>query len=209
MPSKDILAQKQQYVDQLVSEIKDAQSVVFSDYQGINVDEDTEMRKAIREQGGHYAVVKNSMAKRAFEQLGITGLDEVLTGPTAMSWSCEEVTLAPRVIKEHVAKFKKMKIKGGVVDGAVAPLNVIEEIASIPTTEVLHGQLVASLIFPIKALAMVLNSVAEKAQEQGLDQVADAVAAKAPAEEAKPAEEEATPAEATTEAAPEDSDQAE
>lgn len=189
MPSDKILAKKQAAVELLVEDLKSAESVVFSEYQGLTVDQDTQMRRAFREGNLNYRVVKNTQLLRAFEELGVTGLDEILTGPTAIAWSNDDITMAPRLVKKYVDDFKKMKIKGGVIEGALAPLETITALSNIPSLEVLYGRLVSSLIFPVTSLAMTLGAMAKKAEENGLENVKDLAVEAAPAAEEAPAAE--------------------
>lgn len=206
MPSDKILKQKQAAVKALAEDIKGAESVVFSEYQGLTVEQDTAMRKAFREEGLDYRVVKNTALLRAFEALGIDNLEDVLVGPTAVAWSKEDITAAPRMLKKFVDEYKIIKIKGGVIDGAKAELETITALSEIPSVEVLYGKLVSSLLFPITSLAMTLNAIAKKGEETGKEQVADLVEAKAAEEPAAEATEEAKPEEKpeeTSEAAPE------
>ncbi|MDO5015457.1 MAG: 50S ribosomal protein L10 [Eubacteriales bacterium] len=198
MPGKASLAIKQKALDNLIQAVDGAESVVFSNYQGLTVDQDTEMRKGMREAGVSYTVVKNTLALRAFDQMGITGLEEICKGPTAIAWSKEDVTLAPRLVKKYVDQFKKTEIKGGIVNNELSDLDTIQALANIPTLEVLYGQLVSRLIFPVTSLAMTLGALAKKGEEAGIEQVADLVEAKteeAPATEDAPAADQAeTPA---------------
>lgn len=206
MPSPKILEAKKQIVEDLANELRDAKSIVLSNYQGLTVAQDTEMRTAFRKEALNYRVVKNTISIRALEALGLTGFEKELTGPTALAWSTEDVVLAPRLVKKYADQFKKTSIKAGVVDGQKADMNTMNALASIPSLEVLYGQLVSSLIFPITSLAMTLNSMAKKMEENGAATVADLVSGATPAkaEEAAPAEAPATAEEASApvEAAP-------
>lgn len=184
MPSKKILAKKQAFVKNLAQELEGAESVVFSNYQGLSVEQDTKMRRAFREENLYYRVVKNTQALRAFAQLGITGLEDILKGPTALAWSKEDVTLAPRLVKKFADEFRKTQIKGGILDGELSTLDTIIALANIPATEVLYGQLVSSMLFPITSLAMTLNALYEKATEEGKENVADMASAAASTAEA-------------------------
>lgn len=204
MPSPKILARKKQVVSALADELKGAESMVFTDYKGLTVAQDTEMRAAFRKAGVVYRVVKNSVSSRAFEKIGVTGLDDVLKGPTAIAFSTVDVTTAPRLTKEYTDKFKKTTIKGGILEGAFVDVNMVNELASIPTLEVLYTQLVSTLMYPITKLAITLNLAAEaggevKAEEEAeapAEETAEETKADTPAEEAKesakePAEEQA------------------
>lgn len=201
MPSAAILDVKKNIVETLANEIKDARSIVLSNYQGLTVQQDTKMRKAFREEKLNYRVVKNTVLVRALEKNGITGMDDVLIGPTAIAWSNEDVVLAPRMVKKFVDEFKKTEIKGGVVEGAVSTLEMITALSNIPSLDVLHGQLVTTLIFPVRKLAMTLGALQKKAEEKGAQSVAElladapqaAAAESSPAENAEPAQEAAAP----------------
>lgn len=200
MPSQKILAKKQQIVKDLAAELKDAKSIVVSNYQGLDVAQDTEMRRAFREAGLQYKVIKNTIALRALESIGITGMEDVLVGPTALAYSKDDIVLAPSLVKKFADQFKKTEIKGGVVEGAKSDLQSINALASIPSLEVLQGQLAFTLLFPITRFAMTLNALAKKGEEQGVDNVAALVCAKT----AQPEAAAEAPAEntETTEAAP-------
>lgn len=191
MASQKILAKKKKLVKELADELKEAQSIVFTDYQGLTVAQDTEMRAAFRKEGVEYHVIKNNISRRALESLGITTEADELIGPTALAFSKEDIVMAPRLVKKYVDEFKKIKIKGGVVEGKLETLEMINQLASIPSQETLYGQLVSSLLFPITSLAMTLGAAAKACEEQGLEQVKD-LASEQPAAEAKeeaPAEE--------------------
>lgn len=191
MPSPKILAKKKERVKALAEELKEAESIVFADYQGLTVAQDTEMRKAFRENGVTYKVIKNNISRRALESLGIEGIADELIGPTALAFSTEDVVMAPRIVKKYVDEFKKIKIKGGVVHGKLETLDLINQLANIPSQETLYGQLVTSILFPITSLAMTLGAAVKEAEEQGYEsvqQLAEAAAAKKASEPSAAAE---------------------
>ncbi|MDO5733642.1 MAG: 50S ribosomal protein L10 [Eubacteriales bacterium] len=208
MASQKILAKKKKLVKELADELKEAQSIVFTDYQGLTVAQDTEMRAAFRKEGVEYRVIKNNISRRALESLGIVPEGDELIGPTALAFSKDDIVIAPRLAKKYVDEFKKIKIKGGVVEGKLESLDLINQLASIPSQETLYGQLVSSLLFPITSLAMTLGAAAKACEEKGLEQVKDLVnedAASAKAEEpAADAEATEAQAEAANEASEED-----
>lgn len=162
MPSPKILASKKKIVKSLGDELKTAQSLVFTDYKGLTVAEDTEMRAEFRKAGVTYRVVKNTVSSRAFDSIGIKGLDDVLKGPTAIAFSTADVVTAPRLVKQFADKFKKTSVKGGILDGAYIASETVQQLASIPTMDVLYTQLVSTLLYPITRLAITLNLAAEK-----------------------------------------------
>lgn len=178
MPSKKVLETKKQIVADLVNEFKGAQAMVFTDYRGLTVEQDTQLRSALRKAGVTYKVIKNSLSGRALIDAGYEGLEDVVKGPTAIAYSKDDVISPAKVIKEYAKKFDKLEIKGGTMDGAKIEISDIDRLASIPPVEVLYGQIVCGLISPIAGLAMLLNAVKEKAEAAGVETAADVVAVK-------------------------------
>lgn len=176
MPSPKILAKKKAEVTKLAQELKSAESIVFSDYKGLTVAQDTEMRAKFREEGVNYRVVKNSLSIRAMQELGIKGVDEIFVGPTAIAYSTEDVVLAPRLVRESGEKYKMTSIKGGIIDGKAVSLEEIVALSYVPTQDVLYGQLAFMLLYPLTALAQVTGQIATKAEEAGVATVADLLA---------------------------------
>ena len=172
MPSKKVLAAKQQVVAGLVDEFKQAQSIVFADYRGLTVEQDTAMRTALRKAGITYQVVKNTLSGRAFKEIGIEGADSVLNGPTAIAYSKEDVVTTAKVVKEYADKYDKLSIKGGVLEGKLIDVETVKRLASIPGKDVLYGQLVFGLVSPITMLAIALNAIREK-METGAEVAAE------------------------------------
>lgn len=183
MPSKKILEIKKKRVDALAKELEKAESIVFADYKGLTVEQDTQMRAAFREQDLTYRVVKNSISSRAFEKLGIKGLDDTLIGPTAIAYSNEDVVLAPRLIREFSEKFRKMRIKGGIVGGEVHPLDYIMALSRVESRENLYGKLLFMMLYPLTAFAQVTAQIAEKSAEEPAGTEDEAAAKEAALEE--------------------------
>ena len=181
MPSPKILEKKKAQVTKLANELKAAESIVFSDYKGLTVAQDTEMRAKLREAGIQYRVVKNTLSIRAMHELGIKDIDEVFTGPTAIAYSTEDVVLAPRLIRESGEEFKKTTIKGGIVAGKSVSLEEILALSYVPTQDVLYGQLAFMLLYPLTALAQVSGQIAAKAEEAGVKTVGELIAGAAAA----------------------------
>ena len=171
---------KQPIVAEISAGIKDAQSVVLVDYRGLTVEEDTELRKQLREAGVVYKVYKNTMMNFAFKGTDFEGLAPYLNGPSAMACSTTDATAPPRVLAEFAKTAKALEIKGGVVEGVVYDAAGIANIAEIPSREELISKLLGSLQSPITNFARVMNQLAEKG---------GASACEAPAAEAAPAEE--------------------
>ena len=153
---------KQPIVAEISAGIKDAQSVVLVDYRGLTVEQDTQLRKALREAGVSYKVYKNTMMNFAFKGTDFEGLAPYLNGPSAMAYSTEDATAPARVLAEFAKKANKLEIKAGVVEGNVYDAKGMEAIASIPSREVLIGRLLGSMQSPITNFARVLKQIAEK-----------------------------------------------
>ena len=126
---------KQPIVEEISGYIKDAQSVVFVDYRGLTVEQDTRLRKACRENGVTYKVYKNTMMNFAFKGTQFEGLAPYLEGPSAVAISSTDATAPARIMGKFAKEADKLEIKGGVVEGVVYDAKGIESIASIPSRE--------------------------------------------------------------------------
>ena len=191
---------KQPIVEEISAQIKDAQSVVLVDYRGLTVEQDTRLRKQLREAGITYKVYKNTMMNFAFKGTDFEALAPYLEGPSAVAISTEDATAPARVLCKFAKEADKLEIKGGVVEGIAYDAKGIGEIAKIPSREELLSKLLGSIQSPITNFARVMNQLAEKggaseceapAKEEAAAQeapVAEAPAAEAPAVEAPAAE---------------------
>ena len=153
---------KQPIVEEISAGIKDAQSVVLVDYRGLTVEQDTELRKKLREAGVVYKVYKNTMMNFAFKGTDFEGLAPYLNGPSAMAYSTEDATAPARVLAEFAKKAKALEIKAGVVEGNVYDAKGMEAISSIPSRDVLISRLLGSMQSPMANFARVINQIAEK-----------------------------------------------
>lgn len=149
-------------VEEISAGIKDAQSVVLVDYRGLTVEQDTQLRKNLREAGVTYKVYKNTFMTRAFKDTEFEGLTQYLEGPSAVAISSEDATAPARVLAEFAKTANQLEIKAGVVEGVVYDAKGIVSIASIPSREVLISKLLGSLQSPITNFARVMNQLAEK-----------------------------------------------
>ena len=171
---------KQPIVAEISEAIKDAQSVVLVDYRGLTVEQDTSLRKQLREAGVTYKVYKNTMMNFAFKGTDFEGLAPYLEGPSAVAISTEDATAPARILAKFAKDAKALEIKAGVVEGIVYDANGMQAIAQIPSREELISKLLGSLQSPITNFARVMNQLAEKG---------GASACPAPAAEEAPAEE--------------------
>lgn len=176
---------KQPIVAEISEAIKDAQSVVLVDYRGLTVEQDTSLRKQLREAGVTYKVYKNTMMNFAFKGTDFEGLAPYLEGPSAVAISTEDATAPARILAKFAKDAKALEIKAGVVEGIVYDANGMQAIAQIPSREELISKLLGSLQSPITNFARVMNQLAEKG---GASACPAPAAEEAPAEEAAPAE---------------------
>jgi len=153
---------KQPVVQEISNAIEGAQSVVLVDHRGLTVQEDTELRKQLREAGVTYKVYKNTMMNFAFKGTDCEGLSDLLNGPSAIAVSKDDATAPARILCEFAKKAPKLEVKGGVVEGKVVDVAAINEVAQIPSREVLLGRLFGSFQSPIASFARIVKQIAEK-----------------------------------------------
>lgn len=153
---------KKPIVEEISANIKDAASVVLVDYRGLTVEQDTQLRKSLREAGVTYKVYKNTMMNFAFKGTDFEGLSQYLEGPSAIAISTEDATAPARVLSQFAKTAPKLEIKAGVVEGTVYDAKGMAAIADIPSREVLISRLLGSMKSPITNFARVMNQLAEK-----------------------------------------------
>ena len=162
MPSKSILEQKQAVVAELAEKLKASPAGVVVNYQGITVDDDTKMRKALREAGVTYMVMKNSLTGRACEEVGMGEMKQYLTGMTAIAIANDNPVAPAKVLKEYAEKIESFEILAGYLDGQVVDKNTVNTLADIPSKEVLIAKLLGSVKSPLYGLAYALQAVIDK-----------------------------------------------
>lgn len=170
---------KQPIVEEISANIKDAQSVVLVDYRGLTVEQDTNLRKQLREAGITYKVYKNTMMNFAFKGTDCESLAPYLEGPSAIAISSTDATAPARILCKFAKDANKLEIKAGIVEGMAYDAAGIAEIAKIPSREELLSRLFGSMQSPVANFARVMNQLAEK----GGAGACEAAEAAAPAEE--------------------------
>ena len=175
MPSKSILEQKQAVVAELAEMLKNSPAGVLVNYQGITVDADTKLRKALRESGVKYMVMKNSLTGRACDEVGLGDMKQYLTGMTAIAISESDPIAPAKVMKEYADKIESFEILAGYLDGAVVTKDTVMSLADIPSKEVLLAKFMGSIKSPLYGFAYALQAIIDKDGEA-------APAAEAPAE---------------------------
>jgi len=155
---------KQPIVEEISESIKDAQGVVLVDHRGLTVEEDTRLRKQLREAGVVYKVYKNTMMKRAFDGTQFEDLNKHLEGPSAIAISKEDATAPARILSKFAKEAPALELKAGVVEGNYYDVDGIKSLASIPSREELLSKLLGSMQSPIANFARVVDQIA-KAKE--------------------------------------------
>ena len=145
-------------VKELSVKLDKAKAIYFTDYLGLDVVSVTKLRKNFVEKGVEFTVAKNTLIKLAAKEVGISGVDEFLEGPTAIAFSYDDPTGPARVIKEFLKDFDKPSVKGMIFDGEIFTSDQFDKIANLPSKEQLLSKLVGMLNSPMSKLSSVLNS---------------------------------------------------
>ena len=154
--------QKQVIIDEIKAKLENAQAAVVVDYMGINVAEADAMRKKLRKANVDYTVYKNTLIKRAIEGTDYAPLAEVLDGPSALAISTEDATAPARTLNELIKEYKKMEFKAGVVEGTYYDKAGIEQVADIPSRDVLIAKFMGSIQSPVSKFVRTLAAIAEE-----------------------------------------------
>ena len=192
MASEKILNQKKEEVKKLAEEMKESKLILLTDYRGINVADDTVLRKDLRNANAKYTIIKNNITRRALAECGIEGLEEKLEGPTAVVMSKEDYLEPSKIIYKYSKDNEFYKIKGGVIDGKVMTTEEISTLAKLPSRETLLSMLAGALLGNISKIAVALNEVKKQKEEAG-----EKVTVSVPAEETPAVQEEAKVEETT------------
>lgn len=153
-------AQKAQTIETLKGRLQGANAIYLVDYQGVNVEKITKLRRDFRDAGSELAVVKNTLTRIAAHQIGQDGLNDMLKGPTAIVICDDEVVGPAKVLNEFAKGNEKIfKIKGGLLEGQVISSDQIKQVADLPSREQLLGQFVGTLVSPVSGFVGVLNGV--------------------------------------------------
>lgn len=162
MPNAKVLESKKAVVQSLTGKIQEATSVVFVDYKGITVAQDTELRKQFREAGVEYSVVKNTLTNFAAKNAGYD-FSEVLNGTTAMASTTGDPIAPARIVCEFAKKNKNvLSIKGGIVEGSVLSADSLNGFGELPSKNALVASVLGTFLAPISSLAFVLDQIREQ-----------------------------------------------
>ena len=173
MPNAKVLESKKAVVESLTGKIQEATSVVFVDYKGITVAQDTELRKQFREAGVEYSVVKNTLTNFATKNAGYD-FSHVLNGTTAMASTTGDPIAPARIVCEFAKKNKNtLSIKGGLVEGSVLSADQLNGFGELPSKNALVASVLGTFLAPISSLAFVLDQIREQ-KEGGAPATAEA-----------------------------------
>lgn len=162
MPSEKILKQKKDQAALLAEKLKKAKMVIFTEYRGISVLDDTKLRNTLRSENNECMVVKNSIIDYAAKDIGIEGLDKVLEGPTAVIIGYDDYVSSAKAVNEYAKTHNFYKFKAGIMDGKVISDEEVKKLANLPSKETLYAMVASALIGNIRNLAVVLDQTREK-----------------------------------------------
>ncbi len=160
------LKAKQEIIANVQDQFKDAQSLIFLDYRGMTVAEVTALRNKIREAGASYKVIKNTVIKRAAENLGVTGLEAILEGPTAVAYSTNDPVSAAKIVYDFTKNLGKTEIKGGVYEGKAIDAKTVLNLAQTPSKEESIARIMGSLNSPVSSFVRALDAIRKQKEEQ-------------------------------------------
>lgn len=159
--SEASIAKKAELVDAVAEKMKAAVSIVVVDSRGLTVEQDTVLRRNLRESAVEFKVIKNSILRRAAEKAGLEGFDDIFTGPSAVAFSNEDVVAPAKIINDFAKDAEALEIKGGAIEGAVSTKEEIQALAALPNREGLLSMLLSVLQAPVRNVAYAVKAVAE------------------------------------------------
>lgn len=181
---------KELMMDQLRSDLDGAQSVLIVDFQGLDAISENQLRLDLRKKNIRVRALRNALARKVFNDLGLEGLGQYLEGPSVAVWGGDGVAELAKEVSDQVAKLKKPTIKGGAVEGTVIGPAQVEDITKLPSREALIARVVSLALSPVQQIASLANApasglmtqfqaIAEKeetAEASGSEESADAPA---------------------------------
>ena len=176
MPNAKVLSEKQAVVAELTERIKSASAGIFVDYKGITVAQDSELRGELRKNDVEYSVIKNTLCRRAVDELGLSEMSPILNGTTSLATSKGDPIAPFRVITDFAKKMgeDKFNVKAGFMDGKVLSLSEMSEISALPSLDALYAKVLGTMLAPITSLAIVIGQILE--QKGGSLETAEAAA---------------------------------
>ena len=163
--SEAIIAKKAEQVELVAEKMKAATSIVVVDSRGLTVEQDTVLRRTLRENGVEFKVIKNSILTRAAEKAGLDEMKDLFVGPSAVAFSNEDVIAPAKVLSDFAKDAEALEIKGGAIEGAVSSKEEIAALASLPNREGLLSMLLSVLQAPVRNVALAVKAVADNKED--------------------------------------------
>ncbi|RCW16839.1 50S ribosomal protein L10 [Streptococcus gallolyticus] len=163
--SEAIIAKKAEQVDAVAEKMKAAASIVVVDSRGLTVEQDTVLRRTLRENGVEFKVIKNSILTRAAEKAGLDEMKDLFIGPSAIAFSNEDVIAPAKVLSDFAKDAEALEIKGGAIEGAVSSKEEIAALAALPNREGLLSMLLSVLQAPVRNVALAVKAVADNKED--------------------------------------------
>ena len=163
--SEAIIAKKAEQVDAVAEKMKAAASIIVVDSCGLTVEQDTVLRRTLRENGVEFKVIKNSILTRAAEKAGLDEMKDLFFGPSAVAFSNEDVIAPAKVLRDFAKDAEALEIKGGAIEGAVSSKEEIVALASLPNREGLLSMLLSVLQAPVRNVAFAVKAVADNKED--------------------------------------------
>lgn len=163
----NVIEKKKQVVNEITDKLKASQTTLLVNYRGLDVASVTELRKQLREAGVDFKVYKNTMSRRAADAAELSELNDSLVGPTAIAFSEDDIIAPARVLNNFAKENEALEIKAGVIEGKIATLEQIQELANLPGYEGMVSMLLSVLQAPIRNLAYATKAIADEKEEQG------------------------------------------
>jgi len=157
-----IREEKVALVNEIAEKLQNAKSTIIADYRGLTVAEVTELRKNLRDAGIEFKVLKNTMTRRAADQVNLSDVNEYLTGPNAIAFSYDDVVAPAKILNDFAKAHKALELKGGIVEGKVVSTSEVQALAELPSKEGLLSMLANVLQAPIRNFAYAVKQIAEK-----------------------------------------------
>ena len=163
--SEAVIAKKAELVDAVAEKMKAAVSIVVVDSRGLTVEQDTNLRRSLRESGVELKVIKNSILTRAAEKAGLDDMKDLFVGPSAVAFSNEDVVAPAKIINDFAKEAEALEIKGGAIEGAVSSVEEIKALAALPNREGMLSMLLSVLQAPVRNVAYAVKAVADSKDE--------------------------------------------
>lgn len=159
--------EKEQLVREIATRLTESKTTIVTDYRGLNVAEVTELRKQLREKGIEFRVFKNTLARRAANQVDMEALVPYLTGPSALAFGTDDPVAPAKILNDFARRHKALELKGGIVEGKVVGAAEVISLATLPSREGLLSMLLSVMQAPMRNFAYAVKQIAEQKEAAG------------------------------------------